>query len=105
MDPKRQLKRHDEVTMSSSDPNAPALTFPCEFPIKAMGLSSEGLDLEIMAIIRKHVADVSEGALVKRPSRHGKYTSVTVTIEATSQAQLDAIYRELSACERIIMAL
>jgi putative lipoic acid-binding regulatory protein len=28
-----------------------------------------------------------------------------VTIEATSKAQLDSIYRELSAHERVVMAL
>ena len=31
--------------------------------------------------------------------------AVTVTIEATSQGQLDAIYQELSSHERVMMAL
>lgn len=91
--------------MNSSDPSAAALTFPCTFPIKAMGLSSEDLVAEIVTIIRKYVADLNEENVQERPSRHGKYTSITVTFEATSQAQLDAIYCELTACPRIIMAL
>lgn len=82
-----------------------AMTFPCLFPIKAMGLSGEDLNTLVVTLIRKHAPDLKESAIESRPSRHGKYTSVTVTIEATSQAQLDAIYRELTACERIIMAL
>jgi putative lipoic acid-binding regulatory protein len=31
--------------------------------------------------------------------------SVTVTIEATSREQLDAIYRSLSAHDKVVMAL
>ncbi|MEE9354511.1 MAG: DUF493 domain-containing protein, partial [Methylococcaceae bacterium] len=40
-----------------------------------------------------------------RPSRQGKYTAVTVTIQATSQSQLDSIYQDLTRCEEILMAL
>lgn len=40
-----------------------------------------------------------------RPSRNGRYLSVTVTVRAVSQEQLDAIYRELSSSEAVLMAL
>ena len=33
------------------------------------------------------------------------YLSITVTIEAISQAQLDAIYQDLTDCPEVIMAL
>ena len=38
-------------------------------------------------------------------SRQGNYLSVTFTIEATSRDQLDNLYRELSACEELLMVL
>lgn len=84
---------------------APGLCFPCSFPIKAMGRAEEGFDLMIFGIVRRHSPGLGEGALRTRLSNGGRYMAVTVTIEAMSQAQLDAIYRDLSSHERVMMAL
>ena len=81
------------------------LKFPCQFPIKAMGKSDCDLDIIVVDIIRKHVPDLSEGAVYNRDSAQGNYTSVTVVVNATSRAQLDAIYQDLVDCEAVIMAL
>jgi putative lipoic acid-binding regulatory protein len=35
----------------------------------------------------------------------GRFVSVTAVVEARSQAQLDAIYQELSDCAQVLMAL
>lgn len=82
-----------------------ALTFPCVFPIKAMGHASDDFDAVIAGIVRRHALNLPEGAVKSRASAGGKYLAVTVTIEATSRAQLDAIYHDLVACERVLMAL
>jgi putative lipoic acid-binding regulatory protein len=81
------------------------LQFPCEFPIKAMGKSGCDLDMLVVEIVRRHVPDLTEGAVRSRQSTHGNYVSVTVVVNATSRAQLDAIYRDLVDCESVIMAL
>jgi len=81
------------------------LEFPCEFPIKAIGKHSEDLDALVFSLVRKHVAELSEGSVRTRPSRNGNYAGITVTFTATSQAQLDAIYTDLSSCEQITMVL
>jgi putative lipoic acid-binding regulatory protein len=83
---------------------ASLLSFPCDFPIKAMG-EAEGFDLLVVELVRRHAPNLRENAVETRPSRNGRYVSVTVTIRAESQAQLDAIYQELSACEAVLMAL
>ncbi|GAB4290423.1 MAG: YbeD family protein [Methylophaga sp.] len=77
------------------------LEFPCDFAIKAMGETSEDLDQIVVEIIRRHVDDIAEGAISRRQSSGGKFTSITVTIRATSKPQLDAIYQELSSHQRI----
>ena len=77
------------------------LEFPCDIGIKAMGETSDKLDAVIVEIIRKHVDDINEGAVSTKQSSGGKFTSVTVTIQASSKAQLDAIYQELIAHEMI----
>lgn len=81
------------------------LTFPCEFPIKAMGKADDDFDALVVALIRKHSPDLTEGAVKSRHSNGGRFVSVTVTIQAESREQLDNIYMDLSAEKRILMAL
>jgi uncharacterized protein len=81
------------------------MSFPCQFPIKAMGMAEEGFDGLVVGIIRKHAPDLYEGAIKSRLSQEGKYISVTVVVEAESRQQLDNIYLELTAHEKVLMAL
>ena len=81
------------------------LKFPCDFPLKVMGHAAADFESLVVAIVLKHVGTLREGAVESRPSKQGKYLSVTVTIQAESQAQLDNLYRELSAHTRILMVL
>ncbi len=81
------------------------LEFPCDFAIKAMGLADTDFDLLVIELVRRHAPDLREGSVKTRPSKAGKYVAVTVTITATSKSQLDAIYMDLTAHERVVMAL
>jgi putative lipoic acid-binding regulatory protein len=81
------------------------LEFPCRFPIKAMGKAGEGFDTLVVRMVRRHVPDLNEAAVTLRESSGGKWVSVTIVIEATSKRQLDAIYRDLSAHEKVVWAL
>lgn len=81
------------------------LEFPCQFAVKVMGKNQADFDAVVVEIVRQHVADISEGAVTTRESSTGKYTSVTVMIEAQSKAQLDAIYYGLTAHPDVLMAL
>ncbi|MGR9100903.1 MAG: YbeD family protein [Gammaproteobacteria bacterium] len=85
--------------------HASPLQFPCRFPIKAMGKNRADFDVRIVEIISRHAPEIHEGAVKTRPSQGGKYTSVTVTIQATSQRQLDNIYQDLTACSEVLLAL
>ena len=81
------------------------LEFPCQFPIKAMGKNTPDFDSIVVAIVRQHVEDINEGAVKTRLSKGDKYLSVTVTIEASSKQQLNAIYQGLTDCPDVLMAL
>lgn len=84
--------------------NEGLLEFPCEFIIKVMGKNSSTFEGVVLSIFRKHVQDLSEGAIALRESKEKKYLAMTVTFTATSQTQLDQIYTELSADDEVIMA-
>jgi len=88
-----------------SDADGTLLEFPCRFPIKAMGRAAEGFDGLIVEMVRRHAPDLDQTQVSVRESRGGNWVSVTLVIEAKSKAQLDAIYRELSAHEQVVMAL
>ena len=90
--------------MSDSDQDS-LFDFPCAFPIKIMGKASAEFEIEVTRIIRQHVTDLDESAITRRQSTKSKYTSLTVTITATSRTQLNAIYMDLTACELVKVAL
>lgn len=79
--------------------------FPCDFPIKVMGKATPEFETFVLSTIHKHVPDIKEGAIELRPSENKNYLSITVTIQAQSKAQLDAIYQELTASKLVLMAL
>ena len=81
------------------------LEFPCDFPIKIMGYNSAEFEATVIGIVRQHVPDLGEGAIRQKQSSKGNYLSLTVTIRAESKAQLDDLYRALSACELTKMVL
>ena len=85
--------------------DASLFSFPCAFPIKAMGWYADDFDALVVGIVRKHAPDLMDTGIEMRHSRGGRYVSVTVTIRARSREQLDNIYQELADSGRVLMAL
>ncbi|KPK09328.1 MAG: hypothetical protein AMJ64_00305 [Betaproteobacteria bacterium SG8_39] len=81
------------------------LDFPTPFPIKIMGRREGGFAQSVMEIVLKHAPDFQPATMEMRPSRQGKYISLTVTIEARSREQLDALYRDLCDHPGVVMVL
>jgi len=85
--------------------DASLLEFPGDFAVKAIGHAGEDFHLLVLEIVGRHTRNQSHQSFKIRPSRNGRYQSVTVVVHATSRAQLDAIYQDLSTHERVVMAL
>jgi len=81
------------------------LEFPCEFPIKMMGRDTPEFGETVRILVEKHVGPIDDAAIRKAMSRNGNFVSVTITVNAKSQQQLDDIYRDVSAHEEVLMAL
>ncbi len=79
--------------------------FPCEYAVKAMGLAEPDFTTTVIEIIRVHAPDLDIDTVSTKSSRNGKYLSVSVTIEASNRDQLDAIYDDLTAHEKVLMRL
>jgi putative lipoic acid-binding regulatory protein len=81
------------------------LEFPSEFPIKVMGRHDSDLRALTQAIIERHAGPLAEASVRVRTSQDGNFVALTYTVLASSREQLDAIYRELTACKSVLMAL
>ena len=81
------------------------IEFPCEFPIKMMGRDTPAFRSTARALVEKHAGKVANDAVREAQSRKGNFVSITVTITATSQQQLDAIYQDVTDHEDVLMAL
>jgi uncharacterized protein len=79
--------------------------FPSEFPIKVMGRRDGDLRALTQAIIERHAGPLPEAGIRTRTSADGNFLALTYLVHATSREQLDAIYRELTACKSVLMAL
>ena len=73
------------------------LECPCAVPLKIMGLADDALAQTVLEVVLRHAPDFDGATMEMRASSTGKYVSLTCTINATSKAQLDALYRELTA--------
>ena len=91
--------------MQSTPPEESLIEYPSPFPIKVLGLNAEGFvhAITTIAIAFDPLFDATTVEL--RPSKGDKYLGVTVTITATSRAQLDELYRTLSTHPMVKMVL
>ena len=81
------------------------LTFPTDFPIKIMGERRDDFAQTMVELVRCHAPEFKAETVEMRASSSGNYLSVTCVVRATSKAQLDAIYRDITAHPWVKIAL
>ncbi len=82
--------------MPAIPPEQSLIPYPSAFPIKVMGVQTEGTLDAIVAIARRFDPVFDATTVETRPSKGGRYLGVTITVTATSREQLDELYRTLS---------
>jgi putative lipoic acid-binding regulatory protein len=70
-----------------------------------MGRKQQGFAQEVMDVVLRHAPDFDPKTVEMRPSRQGRYLSVTCVVRATSREQLDALYQELCDHPGVVMVL
>lgn len=89
--------------MTEQEP--PKIEFPCSYPVKVLGRASEQLQPTVLAIVERHAPGFDTGATTMRASSGGKFLSITVVIEATGKAQLEALHQDLMATGLVTMVM
>lgn len=77
------------------------IEYPCDFPIKVMGINHPELIDLLEPIILAHDKTFNRETVEVRESSRGNYVGLTVTVYVESRDQLDNIYRALHAHELV----
>ncbi|RZL45789.1 MAG: DUF493 family protein [Variovorax sp.] len=73
------------------------IEYPSAFPIKVAGANVDGFVHAMTQIVERFDPTFDASTIELRNSKAGNYLSVTLTVTATSRAQLDDIYRALTS--------
>ena len=89
--------------MSEQEP--PKIEFPCDYPIKVLGRSSEEFRGIILKVFELHAPGFNEETIQVKDSAKGTFTSLTITITATGKDQLEALHQDLLATGHVKMVI
>jgi uncharacterized protein len=78
---------------------------PGLFPLKVIVANKPANEKLVEDIVRRHLYNGAQMQVTTRLSSGGSYMAVNVTFTAHTRDQLDAIYKELSQHQEILMAL
>ncbi len=86
-------------------PEQSLIEYPCDFPIKVMGVMQESFAQTIVEVVVLHDPTFHAGKMEMRPSSKGTYLALTITVRAIHREQLDDLYRALSSHPMVKMVL
>ena len=92
-----------ELDPSKQEP--PKIEFPCVYPIKVVGEAGDALRQHIIEVFTRHASDFDPSNMRVKDSSKGSFQSLTVTIEATGEPQLKAIFEDLKTNKIVKMVI
>ncbi|MCZ6641281.1 MAG: DUF493 domain-containing protein [Gammaproteobacteria bacterium] len=81
------------------------IEFPCDYPIKIIGVSKPVFRETVVEIVRLHAPNLDEKTISERASKNGTYCAVNLSIVATGEPQLQALHLDLMAEPLVKMVL
>jgi hypothetical protein len=88
-----------------SQPEAPKIEFPCDYVIKVIGNAAPDFTDFVVSVVEQHAPGIRDEHVSVTDSRNGRFTSVSLTIVATGEPQLKALFEDLKASGRVQMVL
>lgn len=88
-----------------SEPTAPKIEFPCEFPIKVVGEAAPDFKACVLDVLQGLETDYLTETVSVVDSRNGRFQSIRVTIRALSEQHLTDLHQALKATGRVQMVL
>ena len=81
------------------------LDYPARFPLKVFGKHDDEFEPTVIELVRARIPQAEHIEVRRRSSSGGKYLALTLTFTVYTQQQLEDIYRDLYACELVVMSL
>lgn len=82
------------------------IQFPCDnYPVKIIGEAGGDYHDEVLKIVEIHAPGFDRETVSMRDSRNGRFVSVTVSITATGEPQLKALFEDLKQHPSVHMVL
>lgn len=88
-----------------NDPSAAKITYPCDYPIKVVGDAADDFAELVCQIVVTHSPGFDASSVVVVDSRNGRFQSVRLTIQATSEEQIKQLFLDLKATGRVHMVV
>ncbi|QEM83987.1 YbeD family protein [Halomonas binhaiensis] len=79
------------------NPTDVTITFPCDYPIKVVGDAAEDFAATVGLIVKRHDPGFDISKLEVVNSRNGRFQSVRLTLWATGEEQITALFNDLKA--------
>jgi len=95
----------DLRTSAGVDPGDVTITFPCAYPIKVVGDAAQDFAALVAQIVLRHDPEFDATGMQVIDSRNGRFQSVRLTLTATGEDQLKALFEELKATGRVHMVV
>ena len=94
-----------ERDLSPPEEAPPKIEFPCLYPIKVIGNAVDTFRAQVLEVIERHTGAIDPNLIQLKPSKHSNYLSITVTIAATGEPQLEGIFCDLKEIESVKLVL
>ena len=88
-----------------SQPDPPKIEFPCDYPIKVLGRSSDSFQTVVCEVFERHAPGFDQETISVRASGKGNFTALTIIITATGPEQLQALHQDLMASGVVQMVI
>ncbi|MEN9433281.1 MAG: hypothetical protein RLZZ422_870 [Pseudomonadota bacterium] len=86
--------------------NQPQVEYPYLMQIKVVGYATPLFEQQVNEVAARQGSTIEKGAdLRQHQSRTGKYRSMSFTFHAQSRDHLDALYKDLEACDQVLWLL
>lgn len=94
-----------DASTDETSPGLALLDYPARYPLKVLGTHSDEFEPVVLELVRARIPQAEHIEVRRRSSRGGKYLALTLTFTVYTQQQLEDIYRDLYACEQVVMSL
>lgn len=99
------MKNLSTTDLTDEQRKAVTIEFPCSYPIKVVGSATPELEQLVAAVMARHSSDFNHREIRVRESSSGRWQSLTVTLTATGEQQLAAIFADLKESPLVQMVL